>query len=105
MKRYRIRLTDEAELDLARIYRFVRKKSASSAAARDYVARIKTFVNGFDTYPEQGSIRGQVRPGLRIVGFERRISVAFVVEPTEVVILRILYAGQQFKSDESDSRP
>lgn len=101
MKRYRIRLTDEAELDLARIYRFVRQKSASSAVARNYVARIKTFMDGFETYPERGSIRDHVRPGLRIVGFERRVSVAFVVEPAEVVILRILYAGQQFESDES----
>lgn len=66
-----------------------------------YVARIKAFVSGFETYPERGSIRDHVRPGLRIVGFERRVSVAFVVEPTEVVILRILYAGQRFESDES----
>lgn len=35
MKRYNIRLTDEAELDLAGIYSFVRKTSASSAVARD----------------------------------------------------------------------
>ncbi|WP_246621810.1 hypothetical protein [Rhizobium laguerreae] len=51
MKRYSIRLTDEAELDLASIYSFVRKTSASSTVARDYVARIKTFVSGFETYP------------------------------------------------------
>ncbi|MBX4958693.1 type II toxin-antitoxin system RelE/ParE family toxin [Rhizobium lentis] len=101
MKRYRIRLTNEAELDLAHIYRFVRKNSASSITAREYVARIKRFVDGFETYPERGSIRDDVRPGLRIVGFERRVSVAFVVEPTEVVILRILYAGQRLESDES----
>ena len=101
MKRYSIRLTDEAELDLASIYSFVRKTSASSTVARDYVARIKTFVSGFETHPERGSVRDHVRPGSRIVGFERRVSVAFVVEPTEVVVLRILYAGQRFESDES----
>ncbi|MBY3380815.1 type II toxin-antitoxin system RelE/ParE family toxin [Rhizobium laguerreae] len=101
MKRYSIRLTDEAELDLAGIYNFVRKTSASSIVARDYVARIKTFVSGFEAHPERGSVRDHVRPGLRIVGFERRVSVAFVVEPTEVVVLRILYAGQRFESDES----
>ncbi|PDT11327.1 type II toxin-antitoxin system RelE/ParE family toxin [Rhizobium sp. M1] len=101
MKHYHIRLTDEAELDLARIYGFVRRKSASAAVARDYVARIRTFVGGFEMYPERGSLRDHVRPGLRIVGFERRVSVAFVVEPTEVVIIRILYAGQRFESEES----
>ncbi|MBB2682913.1 type II toxin-antitoxin system RelE/ParE family toxin (plasmid) [Rhizobium sophoriradicis] len=100
MRRYHIRLTDEAELDVARIYAFVRRKSASAAVAREYVARIRTFVGGFEMYPERGSLR-DVRPGLRIVGFERRVSVAFVVEPTEVVIIRILYAGQRFESEES----
>ncbi|WP_260692879.1 type II toxin-antitoxin system RelE/ParE family toxin [Rhizobium laguerreae] len=84
---------------MAGIYNFVRKTSASSIVARDYVARIKTFVSGFETHPERGSVRDHVRPGLRIVGFERR--VAFVVEPIEVVVLRILYAGQRFESDES----
>jgi plasmid stabilization system protein ParE len=101
MERYQVRLTEEAELDLARIYGFVRKKSAPAAVARNYVARIKAFMDGFEAFPERGSIRDHVRPGLRIVGFERRVSVAFVVGPTEVVILRILYAGQQFESGEN----
>lgn len=98
MERYQIRLTDEAESDLVRIYGFVREKSASISVARNYVARIRTFLDGFEAFPERGSTRDHVRSGLRIVGFERRISVAFVVEPTEVVILRILYAGQQFET-------
>ena len=70
MKRYHIRLTDQAELDLAQIYSFVRRKSASSVVARNYVTRIKIFVSGFETYPERGTIREDLRPGLRIVGFD-----------------------------------
>lgn len=54
MKRYQIRLTDQAELDLAQIYSFIRKKSASSIVARNFVNRIKTFVSGFETHPERG---------------------------------------------------
>lgn len=100
MKRYSVRLTDEAELDLVHIYRFVRQKSASSTVARNYTARIRAFLDGFETFPERGSLRDHVRPGLRIVGFEHRVSVAFLVETTEVVILRVLYAGRQFESDE-----
>lgn len=100
MKRYYVRLTDEAEWDLAHIYRFVRQRSASSIIARNYTARIKVFLDGFETFPERGSSRDHIRPGMRIVGFERRVSVAFVVESAEVVILRILYAGQQFEGDD-----
>lgn len=101
MRRYQVRLTEEAELDLLHIYRFVREKSAAPAVARNYVARIHNFLQGFETLPERGSIRDHIRPGLRIVGFERRVSVAFIVEPTEVIILRILYAGQQFEAGEN----
>ena len=42
-----------------------------------------------------------IRPGLRVVSFERRIAVAFVVEDGEAVILRLLYAGQAFEPETS----
>ncbi|KAA0689404.1 type II toxin-antitoxin system RelE/ParE family toxin [Neorhizobium sp. P12A] len=97
MNRYHIRLTPEAELDLLHIYRFVRKKAASNTVARSYIARIRAFMEEFEAFPQRGTTRDHIRPGLRIVGFERRVSIAFVVEPTEVVILRVLYAGQEFE--------
>lgn len=101
MQRYRIRITKEAESDLAQIYRMIRKSSASTLIARRCAVRIRAFLDTFSTFPERGSVRDSIRPGLRIVGFERRISVAFVVETEEVVILRILYAGRQFNEDEA----
>ncbi|SCM72368.1 conserved hypothetical protein [uncultured Pleomorphomonas sp.] len=100
MKQYRVRLSDEAAADLAHIYRFVLRKSASSITARDYVGRIHAFLAGFEVFPERGTLRDNIREGLRIVGFERRVSVAFIVEDTEVVVLRVLYAGQQFERGE-----
>ena len=100
MKRYRVRLDDEAKADLAEIYRYVRRKSASTIVAREYVARIRAFLAGLESSPKRGSIRDHIRPGLRLIGFERRVSVAFLVEGDEVVILRVLYAGRQFESDE-----
>lgn len=45
-------------------------------------------------FPERGTIRSDIRPGMRVIGFERRVSVAFVIEGNDVVILRILYAGR-----------
>jgi plasmid stabilization system protein ParE len=99
VKRYHVRLTAEAEADVAWIYRFVRRKSASSEVARNYVGRIRTFLKEFETFPERGTVR-DIRDGMRIVGFERRVSIAFVVESGEVVVLRILYAGQQFRTDD-----
>jgi toxin ParE1/3/4 len=99
MRGYRVRLTDEAEADLVEIYRFVLEISASKPVARQYIDRIRAFLEGFATFPQRGSIRDDIREGLRIIGFERRVSIAFVVEEEDVVILRILSAGQKFNAN------
>jgi toxin ParE1/3/4 len=41
--------------------------------------------------------RDDVRPGLRVVGFERRVTVAFQVAGDNLTILRILYAGRDLE--------
>ena len=87
----------EAEADLQLLYQGLADRGASPAIARGYVNRILGFVNGLDLFPKRGSVRNEIRPGLRVIGFERRVSIAFVVEDDtqEVVILRILYGGQE----------
>ncbi len=100
MKRYSVRILPEAETDLLEIYRYIREKSASAQVASGYVQRITGFLATFENYPERGTIRNEVREGLRIIGFERSASVAFVVEDTNVTILRILYRGREFHSGE-----
>ncbi len=99
---YRIRLDDKAEADLKNIYDRICKRSSSSALARGYVNRIVAFLSKLDVFPERGTIRSHLRPGLRIIGFERRVSIAFIVEETEVIILRILYGGQSFEDNRED---
>ena len=99
---YSIRLDEEAKADLKGIYTLILMNGGTAATARGYVNRILGFLAGFDIFPERGSLREHIRPGLRIVGFERRVSVAFIVEEDEVVILRLLYAGRQFESAPDD---
>lgn len=99
MNRYKVRLTDKAEFDLLHIYRYISNKSSSRAVARGYISRIRAFLADFETFPERGTVRSELREGLSIVGFERRISIAFVVEGDVVVVLRVLCAGQQFRKD------
>jgi toxin ParE1/3/4 len=93
---YKVRLLPEAEDDLFELYRYISRKS-STAIAENYIARIKAFLAGFDQFPHRGTVREDKRRGLRIVGFERRVSIAFTVADDEVLILRVLYAGRQFR--------
>jgi toxin ParE1/3/4 len=46
------------------------------------------------SFPQCGTSRDDIRPGLRTLGFERRATIAFTAQGDDVIILRILYAGR-----------
>jgi toxin ParE1/3/4 len=41
------------------------------------VGRIETYCFGLTDFPERGTMRDDLWPGLRTVGFERRATIAF----------------------------
>jgi toxin ParE1/3/4 len=43
-----------------------------------------------------------LRPGVRIVGFKRRVTIAFSVADTAVEILGVFYGGRSFESALAD---
>lgn len=45
-------------------------------------------------FPERGSRRDDLNAGLRIIGFRRRVDVAFIVFHDRVEIVRVLYGGR-----------
>jgi toxin ParE1/3/4 len=50
------------------------------------------------TFPLRGTRRDDIRPGLRVFGFRRRVSIAFQVKGEEVTILGVFYGGQDFEA-------
>jgi toxin ParE1/3/4 len=50
-----------------------------------------------DIASERGVLRDDIRPGLRVAGFERRLTVAFSVEAETVSIYRLFYGGQNWE--------
>lgn len=100
MKYYTVRLSPEAQNDLVQIHDYVTDRSGSTITADRYLERIDGFLSSFDIFPERGTVRDDMRPGLRIVGFESSASVAFLVEDDDVIILRILAGGREFQSSE-----
>jgi toxin ParE1/3/4 len=95
MKRYRIRLSPEAENDLVAIHGYIEEQSGSTVTADRYVDRISGFFASLDIFPERGTVRDEIRAGVRVVGFERSASVAFLVEADEVIVLRVFTKGQE----------
>jgi toxin ParE1/3/4 len=86
--------TPEAKDDLFDLYDYIAEKN-SPKRALGYIARIEKTCMSLQTLPERGTRRDDLRPGLRVMGFERRVLIAFRVSSNAVAILRILYGGRK----------
>jgi toxin ParE1/3/4 len=91
--KYTVVFTPEAKNDLLELYDYIADHSSSTRALR-YLSRIEKTCMSLQTLPERGTRRDDLRPGLRVMGFERRVLIAFRVSPGAVAILRILYGGR-----------
>jgi toxin ParE1/3/4 len=89
-------LSPAAQADLESIYDYIAEQASSGVALR-YVERVYRYCASFDIGAERGTKRDDLRPGLRTVGFERRITIAFHVEPHTVTIDRVLYGGRDLE--------
>ena len=58
--------------------------------------RIRSFCEGLEPFPQRGVARDDIRPGLRLAHFERRVVVAFTVTPDLVRIGRIFCGGRDY---------
>jgi toxin ParE1/3/4 len=92
---YRVLFSSEARDDLKNLYLYIADR-AGDGRALAYVERIEAYCEKFSHFPERGTRRDDLFPGLRIVGFERRITLAFLVETDRVIFLRVLYGGRDF---------
>ncbi|MDX8468436.1 type II toxin-antitoxin system RelE/ParE family toxin [Mesorhizobium sp. VK23B] len=75
------------------------RKPAARPRPTRHDSRIRAFCERLEYGSERGTRRDDVRPDLRVVGFERRVTVAFIVEPERVVILRLFYGGANWSHD------
>jgi toxin ParE1/3/4 len=96
MRRHKVTFRPAAERDLFRIYDYIASQG-SVERAETFIERIEEACLSLRTFPERGTRRDDIRPGLRVMGFERRVTIVFQVGRTEAVIVRILYAGQDYE--------
>lgn len=88
--------TPEARTDLFDIYDAIAAKAGLQIAI-SYLERIEAYCLGFELASERGHRRDDIRPGLRILGFERRVTITIAVDDATVTILRLFYGGQNWE--------
>ncbi len=93
---YEVKVRPEAEQDLQDIYDFIAQDNPSAALA--LVRRLRAFCLSLETMPHRGSPRDELRPGLRILAFERRAVVAYHVLERVVEITNIFYGGRNYEA-------
>ena len=76
-----------AERDLAKLYKDIKDSRGEPTLAINYIRRIRSYCEGFAEFPERGTRRDDIRPGLRIVGFERRVAIVFTFDADHVRIV------------------
>ena len=96
MKERPVEFAPEARDDLFALYDWIAER-AGPAVAIGYVNRVEAFCRKLSVVSERGSRRDDVRDGLRVIGFERRINVAFVVEEARVVVLCLSHGGRNWE--------
>jgi plasmid stabilization system protein ParE len=94
---YSVIYAPEAEAQLVALFLHIAEAASPEIAAR-YTDAIVEQCESLKTFPMRGARRDDIRPGLRVFGFRRRVSIAFEVTGEVVTILGIFYGGQNFET-------
>lgn len=94
---YRIIFSPEAEEQLAALYRYIAAAASPEIAAR-YTEAIVSYCESLRTIPHRGTMRDDVRPGLRTTNYKKRAVIAFDVAPGLVSIIGVFYGGQNYET-------
>ncbi|CAN5221863.1 hypothetical protein BH09ACT1_BH09ACT1_17940 [soil metagenome] len=96
MSRYRVVFSQEALEQLEELYDFI-SDAGSPHNAADYTESIVSFCESLADFPLQGTARDDLRPGLRIIGYRKRVVIAFAIVTDAVAIVGILYGGRDYE--------
>jgi toxin ParE1/3/4 len=93
---YPVIFTPEAEAQLIELYRYIAAAASPEVAAR-YTDSIVTYCESLQTLPHRGIQRDDIRPGLRITSYRKRVVIAFDADANQVAILGVFYGGQTYE--------
>jgi toxin ParE1/3/4 len=96
VKTYRIVWSAPAQDRFLALYEWI-ADHAGKAVADDYADALVTHVAKLSTFPERGTPRNDLRPGIRTIPYRRRTIIAYRVLDDEVEISALVHGGQTFE--------
>jgi toxin ParE1/3/4 len=90
---YRLTFSPQAQRDYDDMLFWIADRAGLRTSQR-FMGRLQAYCESFRTFPHRGTLRDDVRLGLRWIGFERRVTILFDVVEDRVTILRLLYGGR-----------
>ena len=94
---YTVVFTPEAEAQLVELYGYIAAAASPEIAAR-FTDGIVTYCESLSTFPNRGNRREDIRPGMRVTSYRKRVAIAFDVEAGRVEIIGVFYGGQDYES-------
>jgi plasmid stabilization system protein ParE len=94
---YTVVFTPEAEAQLTELYGYIAAEASPEIAAR-FTDGIVTYCESLSTFPASGNRRDDIRPGLRVTGYRKRVAIAFQVDEDRINIIGVFYAGQDYEA-------
>ena len=94
---YRIVFTPEARDQLDELYAYIAMAADADIASR-FANGIIDHIATLSEFPKGGTPRDDLRPGLRTVAWRRRVTIAFMVEQRNVVVIGVFYGGRDFET-------
>ncbi len=94
---YKVVFAPEAQAQMAELYDYI-AAAASPSIAEHYIDAIITYCESLKLFPMRGTVRHDIRPGLRITNYKNRTAIAFTAEADRVSILGIFHGGQDYEA-------
>jgi toxin ParE1/3/4 len=90
---YQVEFSPSAETQLHHLEDYLAERFYPGNAER-FVKRLVRACHRLALAPHRGKRLDQIRPGIRMVGFERRVSIYFKLEGEKVFILGLFFGGK-----------
>lgn len=94
---HRIVITPETRDQIDQLYRYVATAAQDGEIALRFTDGLLDHIATLAEFPQRGTPREDIRPGLRTIPWKRRATIAYVVEKHDVVIVGVFYAGRNME--------